>query len=213
MAADLGRSWAALAAEASDLRALLAAQPADAWARPTRLTGWDVTVLAAHLARGVGRVAAYAATPVDQPAERDRVSYWRYDAPGMAGDVDARARAEAAGKAPTDILAALDAAIQAGAAIVAQRPPGTVIPSVLGPITLADYVPTRVTEACLHGLDLRHALGAPLTPTPEALAITVATLDALLAGARPADLRDDVAFSEAASGRRLHPDPRFPVIS
>ena len=81
------------------------------------------------------------------------------------------------------------------------------------PITLVEYLPTRLLEACVHGLDLRAALGAPLTPTPGALASTVATLEGLLAAPRPAALADDVAFVEAATGRRPFDDPRFPLMA
>lgn len=49
-------------------------------------------------------------------------------------------------------------------------------------------------------------------PTSGALAITVATLEALLGGPRPTDLADNVAFVEAATGRRPHPDPRLPLL-
>ena len=77
---------------------------------------------------------------------------------------------------------------------------------------MVEYVPTRVVEVCVHGLDLRDALGAPPTPTPAALASTVSTLEGLLAGPRPPDLPDDVAFVEAATGRRPHTDLRFPLL-
>jgi uncharacterized protein (TIGR03083 family) len=209
---DLAATWAALAGEVADLRALLAAQSLAAWQRPTRLPGWDVTILVAHLARGVGRVAEYAATPLAEPPARDRRTYWDYDARAAAPEVDARARAAAAGATPAGLLAELDRALTAGAAAVARLAPATVIPSAMGPIQLVEYLPTRLVEVCIHGLDLRDALGAPLRPTPAALARTAALLDQLLGSPRPADLGDPVAFIEAASGRRPHDDPRLPLL-
>jgi uncharacterized protein (TIGR03083 family) len=206
------RTWEAVAAEVEDLARLLDAQPAEVWARTSRLPGWDVATLVAHLARGIGRVAVYAASPVDGPPERDRVSYWRYDAASLATDVDARAREAAAGQTPATLRAALRSAVAAARAAVDQQPPDTVIASVMGPITLAEFLPTRALEACVHGLDLRAALGAPLVPTAGVLASTVATLEDLLAGPRPAALADDVAFVEAATGRRAAADPRLPLL-
>jgi uncharacterized protein (TIGR03083 family) len=213
MREEMDAALDALAAEADDLAALLTAAPPAVWQQPTRLPGWDVTILVAHLARGIGRIGAYAATPLDEPPQRDRVSYLRYDAAGIAADVSARAREAAQGATPASLLAALRSAVPAARVAVADLAPDTVIPSAIAPITLVEYVPTRLLEACVHGLDLRQALGAPLAPTPGALATTVATLDGLLAAPRPAELADDVAFVEAATGRQPFPDPRFPLMA
>jgi uncharacterized protein (TIGR03083 family) len=201
-----------MTAEVEDLVTLLDAQPAEAWTRPTRLPGWDVTVLVAHLARGVGRIGVYAASPVDGPPERDRVSYYQYDAASIAADVDARAREAAAGQTPASLVQAMRGAVVEARAAVEQRGPETVIASVMGPITLGEFLPTRAVEVCVHGLDLRAALGAPLVPTAGVLGLTVATLEGLLAGPRPAGLADDVEFVEAAAGRRATADPRLPLL-
>jgi uncharacterized protein (TIGR03083 family) len=213
MRQEMDQALDALAAEADDLARLLESAPESAWQQPTRLPGWDVTTLVAHLARGVGRIAAYAATPLGEPAQRDRISYWRYDAPGMAADVTARAREAAAGATPASLLAALRATVPAARGALTALPPTTVIPGATGPITIVEYLPTRALEACVHGLDLRQALGAPPTPTPGVLASTVAILEALLGAPRPDRLADDVAFVEAATGRRPHADARFPLVA
>jgi uncharacterized protein (TIGR03083 family) len=202
----------ALAAEVVELCRLLDALPDAEWGRPTRLPDWDVTTLVAHLARGMGRIAEYGATPVNQPPERDRVSYWQYDPVALAPGVSARAREAARDATPDSLRAALREAVDGGRATVARLAPDTVLPSVMGPIAAAEFLPTRLLEACVHGLDLRHALGAPSTPTPGVLASTVATLTALLGAARPPDLQDDVAFVEAGTGRRPFADPRFPLL-
>ena len=203
----------ALEAEVIDLTQRLEAQPDEAWQRPTRLRDWDVTTLVAHLARGLGRIAEYGATPLDEPPQRDRISYFRYDAVAMAPAVTARAREAARGATPESLLAALRDTAPTARATVARLTPTTVIPSALGPITLADYLPTRLLKACVHGLDLRAALGDPLIPTAGVLASTVATLEGLLGAERPAVLANDVAFVEAATGRCPFPDPRFPLLT
>jgi len=209
--AEMRQAMAALAAETSALGALLETRADADWERPTRLPGWSVMVLVAHIAGGVSRIPQYAATPVDAPPERDRLTYWRFDASVDAG-VSTRALDAARGQTPDSLRAALRNNLAAARDVIARLPATTVIPSIMGPIALVEYLPCRIVEVCVHGLDLRDALDAPLTPTPAALASTVSTLEGLLAGPRPPDLSDDVAFVEAATGRRPHADPRLPVI-
>lgn len=83
-------------------------------------------------------------------------------------------------------------------------------------MTLEEFLPTRVVEAVVHGHDVSEALGRPPHIVPAARAMTVKLLEDLLerrkAGKRPADLTDAIAFIEVATGRRPHPDPRFPVL-
>jgi uncharacterized protein (TIGR03083 family) len=209
--AEMRQAMAALAAEVSALGALLETRADADWERPTRLPGWSVMVLVAHIAGGVSRIPQYAATPVDGPPERDRLSYWRFD-PSVDAGVSTRALNAARGQTPDSLRAALRENLVAAQVVAARLPATTVIPSIMGPIALVDYVPTRILEACVHGLDLRDALRVSSPPTPAALASTVSTLEGLLAGLRPPDLGDDVAFVEAATGRRSHADPRLPVI-
>jgi uncharacterized protein (TIGR03083 family) len=212
MTDETERALAALAREVEALDALLAPLPAAAWERPTRLSGWDVTTLVAHLARGVARIAEYGAAPLSEPAQKDRLSYWRYDPAALAAGVTARALKAARGQTPASLRAELRQAVADAQATARRLGPTTVVASAIGPIALGEYLPTRLLEVCVHGLDLRQAIGAPPTPTPDILASTVATLEGLLGGPRPADLADDVAFVEAATGRRAHADPRLPVL-
>jgi hypothetical protein len=83
-------------------------------------------------------------------------------------------------------------------------------------MTLEEWVPTRVVEAVVHGIDVTDALDRPTVATPDGIALTARILDELLArrtvAGRPADLGDDEAWVRAASGRREHPDPRLPLI-
>ena len=79
-----------------------------------------------------------------------------------------------------------------------------------------EFIPSRVVEAVVHGMDLTDALGHPSIATPAGIAIAAAILDDLLArrtvAGRPSDLGDDLAWVRAASGRSEHPDPRLPII-
>jgi hypothetical protein len=79
---------------------------------------------------------------------------------------------------------------------------------------LGEFVPSRMVEAVVHGLDLTDALGQDPIATPEGVAMTAALLDELLARrtvpGRPADLTEGLAWVRAASGRAPHSDPGFP---
>jgi hypothetical protein len=81
---------------------------------------------------------------------------------------------------------------------------------------LDEWVPTRVVEAVVHGIDLTDALDRTSVATPEGIATTASILDDVLArrtvAGRPPDLTDDVMWVRAASGRTAHPDPRLPLI-
>jgi hypothetical protein len=81
---------------------------------------------------------------------------------------------------------------------------------------LDEFVPSRVVEAVVHGLDLTDAMGRDPIATADGVAMTAGILDELLARrtvpGRPADLADDLAWVRAASGRAGHPDPRLPLL-
>ena len=81
---------------------------------------------------------------------------------------------------------------------------------------LGEFVPSRVVEAVVHGMDLTDALGQDPIATPEGVAMTAAIFDELIARrtvpGRPAGLSDDLAWVRAASGRAPHADPRLPLI-
>lgn len=81
---------------------------------------------------------------------------------------------------------------------------------------LGEFVPSRVVEAVVHGMDLTDTLGQDTIATPEGVAMTAAIFDELIARrtvpGRPADLTDDLAWVRAASGRAPHADPRLPLV-
>ena len=81
---------------------------------------------------------------------------------------------------------------------------------------LDEFVPSRVVEAVVHGLDLTDAVGRAPIATPEGVAMAAAILDDLLArktvAGRPPDLADNLVRVRAAAGRGTHPDPRLPLI-
>ncbi len=96
------------------------------------------------------------------------------------------------------------------------NPPDLVGSGYYALMQLGEFVPSRVVEAVVHGMDLTDALGQDPVATPEGVAMTAAIFDELIARrtvpGRPADLADDMAWVRAASGRAPHPDPRLPLI-
>ena len=95
-------------------------------------------------------------------------------------------------------------------------PPDTIGSGYYALMRLDEFVPSRIVEAVVHGLDLTDALGRDPIATPAGITATAQILDELLArrtvAGRPADLSDDWAWIRAASGRAEHPDPRLPLI-
>ncbi len=69
------------------------------------------------------------------------------------------------------------------------HPAGAIGPGCYALMTLGEFVPSRVVEAVVHGIDLTDALGRPGLATPDGIAITAAILDDLLARKTVADTR------------------------
>lgn len=185
--------WAKLGADLSE----------GEWERPTRLPGWDVRTLYAHVARSTGVLAAALQEPSDAEPQRTSASAYfasfRDVREEAARSVDAAAR-EAAAEGPARLVASftedgplvLDTAEAAGEATIS---------TVAGTISVPDYLLTRLVEATVHLLDLRHAVPGP-GPAPAAVDRVA---DVLVGIAGP------VAFVEAATGRA---DPNiFPLLA
>lgn len=196
------------------------------WQRPTLLRPvdpdappWDIHTLAAHMDFFMGMVLTLVGEPQESQPCFDRASF------GMA----ASDRSQVApvvyqymidhgkGHTPTTLLDAVRQTFKDVVEAIRTTPPDTIGPAFFAPMTLREFVPTRVVETVVHGLDLTDALGRPPLPMPKGTPIAAEILDEVLArvklAGRPADLvGDDLAFIRAASGRGEHPDPRFPVV-
>lgn len=186
------------------------AVPAQAWARPA-LGEWDLHRLSVHLTRGMGRIAAYLAQPAADEPEKDRVSYFRYDADSVAPAVAARATKEAAELPPEEVAEAFAGAWRASVDAATGLPADRVMATPFGAMHLREYTATRVLEAVVHHMDVRRALDLPPDPDPDAAEMVAELLEALLEGPRPRNLGRD-RFVLVATGRLPHDDPRFPVL-
>lgn len=174
---------------------------------PTACAGWLAAHLLTHVRLGLAQATGSFAEPADpdEAAERDYVSYWR-DWPPTAepvtlGQVRYYWTAASAYGSGDSMRAHLADVARAAAGMNRQAPPGLfrcqghVMDS-------ADILAMWTGEWVIHQLDLTAYLpGVRPAPPPEALALTVATLDGLIgADTRPADW-DDVTYVLKGAGR------------
>jgi len=172
--------------------------------------------LAGHFDISIGLTVVLMAEPQAGQVGRDRTSFFIFPRSEAAPVVYDYAFKMVEGKIPEqmpDVLAETFAKTVQGARSMA---PDTVGPGYYALMRLDEFVPSRVVEAVVHGLDLTDAVGRAPIATPEGVAMTAAILDDLLArktvAGRPPDLADDLVWVRAASGRGTHPDPRLPLI-
>ncbi|SCL14867.1 TIGR03084 family protein [Micromonospora rhizosphaerae] len=147
---DLTALLADLAAESEQLDALVAALPAEAWARPTPAPGWTIAHQIAHLA-WTDHVARLAAT--DAEAFFASVT----SAPDPARLVDDGAEAFLA--PPAELLARWRDGRAALAAALAAVPPGEKLPWYGTRMSPASMATARIMETWAHGEDVADALG------------------------------------------------------
>jgi hypothetical protein len=195
----------------------------DDWRLPTRLKPvddslphWTLFELAGHFDIAIGLTRMLIADPQSGQTGRDRVSFFIMHRQEVAPVVYNYAYTMVAGKSPGQMPDVLHETFSKTIEESRATPPDTVGPGYFALMTLGEFVPSRVVEAVVHGLDLTDALGRDPIATAEGLAMTAGILDELLARrtvpGRPADLADDMAWVRAASGRGPHPDPRLPLL-
>lgn len=200
---------------------------AEDWRRETllqpfdpKLPHWTLFELAGHFDISIGLAAMLVddPQPEGQPG-RDRVSFFIFPRSEVAPVVYDYAYTMVDGKTPADMPGVLEATFSKVVEGARANPPGLIGPGYYALMELGEFIPSRVVEAVVHGLDLTDPLGVEPIASSEAIGTTAAILDELLArktvGTRPPDLSDDMEWIRAASGRRPqgeHPDPRLPLI-
>ena len=195
----------------------------DDWKRPTKLqpidptlTPWTVFELAGHFDISIGLTRMLVADPQDGQPGRDRTSFFIFPRSEVAPVVYDYAYTMVEGKTPADMPGVLRETFSKTISEARAADPDTIGPGYYALMRLDEFVPSRVVEAVVHGMDLTDALDREPMSSPEAVAIAASILDDLLArrtvAGRPADLADDLAWVRAASGRAPHPDPRLPLI-
>ena len=193
------------------------------WRRPTLLQPLDETLppwtlfeLAGHFDISIGLTRMLISSQQDGQVGRDRVSFFIFPRSEVAPGVYDYAYTMVDGKHPGQMADVLNETFGKTIQEARATPPDTVGSGYYALMRLGEFIPSRVVEAVVHGIDLTDTLGQDSVATPGGLALTAAILDELLArrtvGGRPADLSDDMAWVRAASGRSPHPDPRLPLI-
>jgi len=214
---------ATLEAELSGVERAFRELSADQWGTPTLLRPldesqphWTLFELAGHFDISIGLARMLMADPREGQAGRDRVSFFIFPRSEVAPVVYDYAYTMVEGKTPEQMPDVLHETFSKTVQEARALPPDTVGPGYYALMRLDEFIPSRVVEAVVHGMDLTDALGRGSVATPAGIGVTAAILDELLArrtvAGRPADLADDLAWIRAASGRASHPDPRLPVI-
>ncbi len=222
--ADVQRLEAELAQLERAFRVLTKAD----WHRPTllqppsdMLPRWTIFELAGHVDIAIGVTRMLIASQQDGQVGRDRVSFFIFPRAQVAPVFYDYAYTMVEDKSPEqmgDVLAetftrTIEEARAASPDVVGRFEFDDGDDTLM---RLGEFVPSRMVEAVVHGLDLTDALGQDPIATPEGVSVTAAIFDELLARitvpGRPADLADDMTWIRAASGRAPHPDPRLPLL-
>jgi len=155
--------------------------PAD-FARPTRLEGWQVAQLVAHV--GASHLPTYLASPSAAVAELDLVGWATGCAPAAAG-VDERAQSMAAEARPAELKSLVRETRIAVTTALADVDERFVVPARFGAIRLLDYLASRCVELTVHSLDLTAALDREPMLDPTATATATRALAHVLAATAP----------------------------
>jgi uncharacterized protein (TIGR03083 family) len=169
---------------------LVDAIPDMAFDRPTRLGEWRVAELVGHLSRNpshLGRMlaaveSADAAELAGLP-QRSLLEYYNSATPEPA--IAARGVREAAGKPPDQLRAELHDLTASAIDLLATVPDDAVLLMGRSTTVVADYLPSRCVEACVHSLDLAAATGADPGLVPAAVGIATRLLATMLAARVP----------------------------
>jgi uncharacterized protein (TIGR03083 family) len=160
--------------------------PADAFARPSVLPDWDVRMLVAHIAMiHAGFLERLDQSAPDPGPAIPLADYVRLYSPSRT-DIAGRTEAVANGRSPRELIAF----VRAQPALVdalADRPARAVIFGGRGPITVEDWVSTRLLDLTVHIDDLNRSLPdlAPALITRDALGATTRMLTEILATQSP----------------------------
>jgi Mycothiol maleylpyruvate isomerase N-terminal domain len=193
------------------------------WRRPTllqpldeSLPPWTLFELAGHFDISIGLTRMLISSQEDGQVGRDRVSFFIFPRSEVAPVVYDYAYTMVAGKTPEQMAGVLKETFTRTIEEARATSPDVVGSGYYALMRLGEFVPSRIVEAVVHGLDLTDALGQDPIATPGGVAATAAIFDELIARrtvpGRPGDLADDMAWVRAASGRAPHPDPRLPLI-
>ncbi len=197
-----------LAAEQVDVFSDLVAGLSDGdLVAPTRCAGWLAAHLLVHVRLGLDETTGSFAVPAgpDEPADRDFVSYWRdwppaADAPVTFGKVRWHWANASAYSVASEFKRHFADSARAAAGVSLHAPQGRF--RFQDHVMDAEHILAMWTvELVVHQLDLTAYLPGRYGPLPEALGLTVRTLDGLLGTAERPPSWDDTTYVLKATGR------------
>lgn len=193
------------------------------WAKPTLLVPvdpdlpkWTVLELAGHFDVAIGLTRTLIAEKEDSQPARDSTSFFINARSETGPVVYSYAYKVVEGKTPADMPGVLAETFSKTISEARDVPADLVGPGYFAPMRVDEFVYSRILEAVVHGIDLAQAVNGPIFATPDGITTTASILDDLLArrtrGTRPPELKDDLAWILAASGRAESADNRLPLI-
>jgi uncharacterized protein (TIGR03083 family) len=158
--------------------------PDHAFELGTRLPGWRVAELVAHLTSCVDALTRRLSEPMPPTVEID-LSGYLLSMRSVAAVIEERELAAATGTDPDDQRRRFRTAVSE-MAIIVERTHDRLVATRFGCMRLVDFIATRCIEGVVHGLDIAHTLPAvALVPDPGALKLTTKALLAALATKAP----------------------------
>jgi uncharacterized protein (TIGR03083 family) len=208
--AGLGRSdiIAAFVDEYSLLGEIVSSLTSDDLLEASGCRGWTNTDLLFHMLLDAQRALVTFNTPAGRDPDKDYVTYWQGFVASDEGSKSHARFVRISAAAHQDPSRICDRWIESSqAAIRSCATTDLDVVSTQGHVlTMIDFVATLVVEAAIHHLDLVKNLEERRGPAPSALSVTTATLDGLMAHARPAHW-DDTTYLLKATGREPLNDP------
>jgi uncharacterized protein (TIGR03083 family) len=175
---------AAMLAQHALVDAAVAELPAEAFDRPTRLAGWRVSELVAHLAMDMSAVPRYLGGAPAARAALDAADYV-LAAAANAASVDERVRMMTEEARPAELRHTVHEARLGCEAASGSAEATFVLPTRLGDIGLSDYYATRCVESVVHALDLAAAIEVEPVLHGDAVGVSVRVLAAGLERSAP----------------------------
>lgn len=174
-------------AAATSFATLVREIPAGAWGQPG-LGDWDVRALVGHTSRSLTTVLSYLQTTADREDIATPQEYYVRVTPSALGidPADVAERGRQAGRdLGSDPAAAVDALVSEvlGALTAVHGDPLIKVIGGLG-IRLGAYLPTRVFELAVHGMDIARAVDISFQVSEDVLAeaLDIATRTAIATG-------------------------------
>ena len=176
------------------LATVSAVQP-DQWEQPG-LGEWTVRELTGHALRSFGTLQRLCDTTGGTPVVDSAPAFYRAVSVVPGVHIGVAERGREAGARLVDPVATARMTAEQALARLAATPDEHVGETFVGPMRLADYLPTRVVELGLHTLDLQAATGQPLLLPASATNVMLGVL---------AELADLPVLLLAMTGRRALP--------